>query len=42
MKPQENSNFLKKGKIVISVKIQNFYRSRMKKWTSPLKSSREI
>ena len=36
------SNFLKKGKIVISVKIQNFSRSRMTKQTSPLESSREI
>ena len=36
------SNFLKKGKIVISVKIQNFSRSRMTKRTSPLESSREI
>ena len=27
----ENSNFLKKGKIVISVKTQNFSRSRMTK-----------
>ena len=39
---QENSNFLKNGKIVISVKIQNFSRSRMTKRTSPLESSREI
>ena len=38
----ENSNFLKNGKIVISVKIQNFSRSRMTKRTSPLESSREI
>ena len=30
-KTRENSNFLKKGKIVISVKIQNFSRSRMTK-----------
>ena len=36
------SNFLKKGKIIISVKIRNFSRSRMTKRTSPLKSSREI
>ena len=36
------SNFLKKGKIVISVKIRNFARSRMTKRTSPLESSREI
>ena len=41
-KTRENSNFLNKGKILISVKIQNFSRSRMTKWTSPLKSSREI
>ena len=41
-KTRENSNFLKKGKIVISVKIQNFSKSRMTKRTSPLKSSREI
>ena len=41
-KTRENSNFLKKGKIVISVKIQNFSRSRMTKRTSPLKSSHEI
>ena len=38
----ENSNFLKKGKIVILVKIRNFSRSRMTKRTSPLESSREI
>ena len=36
------SNFLKKGKIVISVKIQNFSRSRMMKQTSPLELSRKI
>ena len=36
------SNFSKKGKIVISVKIRNFSRSRMTKRTSPLESSREI
>ena len=41
-KTRENSNFLKKGKIVISVKIRNFSRSRMTKQISPLKSSREI
>ena len=41
-KTRENSNFLEKGKIVISVKIQNFSRSRMTKKTSPLESSREI
>ena len=38
----ENSNFLKKGKIIILVKIRNFYRSQMTKQTSPLESSREI
>ena len=38
----ENSNFLKKGKIVILVKIRNFSRSRMMKRTSPLESSHEI
>ena len=38
----ENSNFLKNGKIVISIKIGNFSRSRMMKRTSPLESSREI
>ena len=36
------SNFLKKGKIVILVKIRNFSRSRMMKRTSLLESSREI
>ena len=41
-KTRENSNFLKKGKIVISIKIRNFSRFRMTKRTSPLKSSREI
>ena len=43
-KTRENSNFLKKknGKIVISVKIRNFSRSRMTKQTSPLKSSRKL
>ena len=41
-KTRENSNFLKKGKIVISIKIQNFSRSRMTKRTSPLESSHEI
>ena len=35
-------NFLKNGKMVISVIIQNFSRSRMMKQTSPLESSREI
>ena len=41
-KTRENSNFLKKGKIVNSVKIRNFSRFQMTKRTSPLKSSREI
>ena len=41
-KTRENSNFLKNGKIVILVKIQNFSRSRMTKRTSPLESSGEI
>ena len=34
--------FLKKGKIVNSIKIRNFSRSRMTKRTFLLKSSREI
>ena len=38
----EISNFLRKGKIVISVKTRNFSRSRMTKQISPLESSREI
>ena len=42
VKPQENTNFLKNGKIVILIKIRNFSRSRMMKWTSPLESSLEI
>ena len=41
-KTRENSNFLKKGKMIISVKIQNFSRSQMTKRTSPLESSHEI
>ena len=41
-KTRENSNFLKKGKIVILVKIRNFSRSRMTKWTSPLELSHKI
>ena len=36
------SNFLKKGKIVISIKIRNFSRSQMTKRISPLESSCEI
>ena len=42
VKPRENPNFLKKGKMVILVKIRNFSRSRMTKQTSPLESSRKI
>ena len=38
----ENLDFLRKDKMVISVKIRNFSRSRMTKRTSPLESSREI
>ena len=38
----ENPDFLRKDKMVISVKIRNFSRSRMTKRTSPLESSREI
>ena len=38
----ENSNFLKKGKMVISVKIRNFSRSRMTTRDISLSSSREI
>ena len=41
-KTRENSNFLKNGKMVISVKIRKFSRSQMMKRTSPLESSREI
>ena len=41
-KTRENSNFLKNYKIVISVKIQNFSRSLMTKWITPLESSHEI
>ena len=42
VKPRENPNFMKNGKMVISVKMRNFSRSRMMKRTSPLESSREI
>ena len=38
----ENQDFLRKGKIVISIKIQNFSRSQMTKRTSPLETSHEI
>ena len=41
-KTRENSNFLKNGKMVISVKIRNFSRSRMMKKTSLSESSCEI
>ena len=41
-KTRENSNFLKKDKTVILVKIQNFSRSRMMKRISSLESSRNI
>ena len=41
-KTPENSNFMKNGKMVISVKIWNFSRSRMTKQISPLESSYEI
>ena len=41
-KTSEIFNFLKTGKIVISVKIQTFSRSQMTKRTSLLESSREI
>ena len=41
-KTRENSNFLKTGKMVILVKIQNFSRSWMMKQTSPFESYREI
>ena len=38
-KTRENPNFLKKGKMVISVRIRKFSRSRMMKRTSPLELS---
>ena len=41
-KTRENSNFLKNGKIVISIKTQKFSRSRMMKRILLLESSREI
>ena len=41
-KTRKNSNFLKKGKMVISVKILNFSQSRMTKRTSPLEKTHEI
>ena len=42
VRPEKISIFWKNGKIVISVKIRNFSRSRMTKRISPLESSREI
>ena len=41
-KTRENSNFLKKGKMVISVKIQKISKSQMTKRTLPLESSLKI
>ena len=42
VKPEKIQNFLKNGKMVISVKIRIFSRSQMTKRTPPLKSSHEI
>ena len=42
VRPRKIQISLKGGKLVISVKIRNFSRSRMTKRTSPLESSREI
>ena len=42
VKPEKILIFLKTGKMVISVKIRIFSKSRMMKRTSPLESSREI
>ena len=42
VKTRENSNFLKNGKMVNSVQIHNFSRSRMTKRTSPLELSCKI
>ena len=42
VRPRENPDFLRKDKMVISVKIWNFSRSWMAKRTSPLESPREI
>ena len=41
-KTRENSNFLKNGKIGISIKIRKFSRSQMAKRISLLESSRGI
>ena len=38
----ENPNLLRNDKMVILVQIQNFFKSRMMKRTSPLELSREI
>ena len=42
VKPEKNSNFLKKGKAVILVENRKFSRSRTTKRIAPLNSSREI
>ena len=41
-KTREIPNFLREGKMVILVKIQNFSRSRVTERTSPLESPHEI
>ena len=41
-KPEKNSIFMKKGKMVISVENRKFFRSRMRKRTASLNSFREI
>ena len=41
-KTRENSKFLKMGKMIISVKTRNFFRSRMTKRISPLESFHKI
>ena len=41
-KTRENFNFLKKGKMVISAKIHNFFISQMMKRISLLEYSREV
>ena len=42
VKPEKNSIFLKKGKMVITIENRKFSRSRMTKWIASLNSSREI
>ena len=42
VRPRKNPDFLRKDKMVISVKVLNFSRSLMMKRTSPLESSHEI